>query len=174
MRSIFVREKPRYGRRIAIALGVVVAIAAIVAGGIYLVGLLPEDVVPIAVDDSAAPVTEADQEVLAHVVFADDLPRLAIPEAAAVAAATKEFDPSELGATRVRAFLANISVPSTEQARTPIVDRNVWIVKLSGMAVPRPGSPVSEDPESPARTLSTAYVFVDAETGDIIYTEWYE
>lgn len=169
MRGIFVKEKPRYGRRIAIAAGVIAGIAALIAAGYYLVGLLPEDVVPIAVDESARPVPESDQSTLSHIVFDPELPRLAVPASFAVEAATKENDPVELGASRVDAYLATITVPSSVDASSPIVDRDVWIIKLSGMSVARPGS--SDAPDS--ATLSTAYVLVDASTGEVMYTEWH-
>ena len=174
MRSIFVREKPKYGRGIAIALGVVAGIAAVFALGVYLVGLLPEDVEPIVVDDSAISVPFADQAQLDHVVFAEELPRLAIPEASAIAAATKDFDPNELGATSVDAYVAAITIPSTEQASTKIIDRDVWIVKLSGMTVPQSASVATNPDGTDAPTFSTVFIYVDALTGDVLYGEWYE
>jgi hypothetical protein len=172
MRQIFVEEKPQYGRGLLKVLIVLVGIAAVVGAGIYLVGLVPEDVVPVSVDETMAPVPDADMARLDSIEFDADLPRTAIPEAAATDAATSDFDPGELGASRVDAYLATITVASTEQALTPITDSDVWIVKLSGMAVPRPGSPPGEDGSVP--TYSTVYVFLDAQTGDVLFAEWYE
>lgn len=174
MRSIFVREKPKYGRGIAIAAAVIAGIAAVFFLGVYLVGLLPQAVEPTAVDESAESVPLVDQERLDHVVFAEEFPRLAIPEASAIGASTHDFDPDELGATRVDAYLATITIPSTERASTKVIDRDVWIVKLSGMAVPRSGSVATNPDGSETLTFSTVFIYVDALTGDVLYGEWYE
>lgn len=172
MRQIFVEEKPQYGRGLLKVLLVLVGIAAVVGVGIYLVGLLPEDVVPVLVDETATPVPDSDMARLDNIEFSSDLPRTAIPEAAAIDAATSDFDPEDLGASRVDAYLATITVASTAQALTPITDRDVWIVKLSGMSVPRPSSEPGDDGSVP--TYTTLYVFVDAQTGDVLFAEWYE
>jgi hypothetical protein len=126
----------------------------------------------VPVDESFTAVPVTDQERLGDVVFEDELPILAIPEDAATDEATGDFDPDDLGASSVRAYLATITVPSTEQALTPIIARDVWIVKFAGMEVPRPGSSPGDDGSVP--TYSTLYVFVDAQTGDVLFSEWFE
>ena len=174
MRSIFVPDKPNYRLLIGRALRIIVIVGLVIAGGVFLVGLLPESVEPVVVDASFNPVPEADQVRLGDVEFDDGLPYRALPADAAVDIATSEFKPDEVGASRVDPYLATITIPSTEQARTPITDRETWIVRFSGMSVENPGPTRADGTVAPGQVLRNAYVFLDALSGEVLFTRWTE
>lgn len=118
------------------------------------------------------PASDADR--LSDVRVGDPPGAVAIDRDQALRIARDLYDPERAGATSVDAYLETISVPATYRGDDPIRDRPVWIVRLGGLAQVQ-GGPMTED-GTPARgrVLTVAYVFIDAKTGEFLYTEFQE
>jgi ferredoxin-NADP reductase len=105
---------------------------------------------------------------LDDVVIHHAAPTPTISRAQALAAAASEYDPAKLGAG-VEAYLERITVEGSLKSANPVRERSVWIIRYSGLSqhVRGPGD------ADAAITLTTAYVFIDAETGELLFTDWY-
>lgn len=147
-------------------------LAAAAIGSLSL-GYLKASAVVQPMDPSSFRLPAADLGALGDVSIGTP-PAAALPPQTALAAAAAEYDPKALGANETRAFLETISVRGTFGGDVPIVMRAVWIVRMTGMAIEQ-GGPVKED-GTPAEghTLHTAYVFIDALTGQFLMTVWSE
>lgn len=85
-----------------------------------------------------------------------------ISEAEAISAAGKVQ--SIPGSASMNASLVIMTDPNTLRGDTPIKNRAVWLVHLSGIAYPVSVPFGAKLPENP--TLSNGYVYIDAYTGD--------
>lgn len=76
---------------------------------------------------------------------------------------------------RVDAFLYRVTDTQTRATDgSAIVDQPMWIVRFSGIEEPT-GGPIRDDGSpSEGRILRFAYVFIDARTGEWLYTTWKE
>jgi hypothetical protein len=107
-------------------------------------------------------------------VTTKDPPTFGLKPEAAISAANALYDAKALGASEVQAFLETVTVGGTLASDEPIKDRGVWIVRLSGMAVEQGGPPTEAGKPVAGHILTTAFVFLDAVTGEFIMTVWIE
>lgn len=114
-----------------------------------------------------------DRTVLSDVTFGDP-PTIALDAETAEDLATAQYDPVALGATSVDFYLERITVPGTALSPDPIRDRGAWIMRLGGMTQEQPGPVTADGVTAPGHVLQSAYVFIDAETGEFLFAEWHE
>jgi len=89
----------------------------------------------------------------------------------ALEAARREYDWTQMGPNaRADAFFHIVTVPALRRHDGLFVDRPVWIVRLSGVTTPVEGPPGAESAVD--RSLNYAYVFIDARTGEFLFTSW--
>jgi hypothetical protein len=94
-----------------------------------------------------------------------------IPAAQALTAAAQEYAFDETTAA-ISPFLETASVPGTFGTILEIRERPVWIVRCSGLAIPQPGVVTPNGSSTHDRILHTAFVFIDASTGEFLMTVW--
>jgi hypothetical protein len=93
--------------------------------------------------------------------------------AAAQQLVTGLFDADRIGA-KVTTYKATITALDTLRGKDPIVDRPVWIVRFSDFETEEPGPVFGDGSRGPSHFLHRAYSFVDATTGEFLYSEWQE
>jgi hypothetical protein len=126
----------------------------------------------------AAPVDASAYRVPAKVAtLLDDVeisgaPAVAIPAVAAVGIARAEYN-FDLPALEMTPYLATVTSRGTIGTDSPIVDRAVWIVALTGL-VNEVYPPAQPNAKVAPRVLTRLFVFIDALTGEFLYGEWQE
>jgi hypothetical protein len=150
------------------------------AGGVVVVSAISLQAIVGSTGPAAGPIDPSlyrlpadDQTRLSDVTFGEQ-PTVALPAAAAEKVAGDLYDPAALGATSVDAYLATITVPATARSATPVENQGVWIVRLTGMSQEQPGPITADGVPAQSHFLHRAYVFVDAVTGEFLFTEWQE
>jgi len=99
-------------------------------------------------------------------------PKVAVvsqPEALATLAL--HYRTAFLGA-RVDPYLETVTLTGTLGTNRPITDQPVWIVRLAGFTIEGEGLAGAQHESDTPASLHTAYVFVDATTGEFIMTVW--
>lgn len=152
----------------ALALGGVLIISAI---ALQLFASSASAVVPI--DAASYRLPAEDRARLIGMAFGEP-PTEALPATTAERLAVEQYDPVALGATSVDSFIETVSEPATFGSDAPVRDRAVWIVRLTGMSQEQPGPMTAEGVPAPGHILHRAYIFVDAKTGELLFTDWQE
>ena len=133
-----------------------------------------QSTVSAALDTASPRLPKADVDRVGEdMVFGSQPESPAIGRAAALDIAAREYDPGLLGASSVDAYLETITMPGTLRSASPIKDRGVWIVRLGGLSQ-QVGGPLGDVGPAPLRTLTVAYIVVDATTGEFLLAEWLE
>jgi hypothetical protein len=140
-----------------------IAVAALLAGTIAASGASSR--APVAPGLGLDPAQQGDL----NLVPAADTPKTTVDQA--YQAALKEYDwDLAPGDPTFEAGLAMLSIP----ASGGVVDsREVWVIHISGLKQWVDG-PMSPDGALPGRTLSNAYVLIDADSGEYLMTSWTE
>lgn len=125
------------------------------------------------IDASSYRLPAEDRALLIGMTFGEP-PTEAVPATTAERLAAEQYDPVALGATSVDTFLETASEPGTFGTDAPVRDRAVWIVRLTGMSQEQPGPMTAEGVPAPSHFLHRAYIFIDAKTGELLFTDWQE
>lgn len=157
--------------RITWRLGLVIGVAVVLIGIAFrFVSLDRAAAVAGPTDPSSHRLPEDDLAKLGLTI--GDPPALALPVEAAEEIAAAHYDPVALGATLVTGYLETVTVDGTARGPSPIVNRGVWIVKMSGMSQEQSGPMPSEGKAPAPAVLTTLYVFLDATSGEFLFAEW--
>lgn len=152
------------------------AVSGGVVGGLLALAVFGQEFVAVgasAIDPASYRLSSEDLGNLGDIAFGEP-PTVAIKPDAAVAAAAAVYDPKALGATSVGAYLETVTVGDSAAEDRPVGGQGVWIIKMAGMALAQ-GAPVSGDGKpGEGRILTTAYVFLDAGSGEFLMTVWTE
>jgi hypothetical protein len=73
---------------------------------------------------------------------------------------------------RLEASLVAVTDPSTLESDDPIRDRPVWLLKYSGLNLPASAPMRADGTPAEAHALQVAYVYVDAMTGEWLFTRY--
>jgi hypothetical protein len=84
------------------------------------------------------------------------------------------YDWDKVGGT-VDTFLKSVTDPAVNRGPDPVENRPVWMIHISNVALPQggPWNPETGEAE-PGRVLRHAYGFIDANSGEHLYTRWTE
>lgn len=108
---------------------------------------------------------------LAQVEFRDVAGTPELTAQQALDAARREYDWTQMGSNaRAEAFFHVVTVPALRRHDGLFAERPVWIVRLSGVTTPVEGPPGTESDVN--RSLNHAYVFIDARSGEFLFTSW--
>lgn len=150
-------------RRVMTILLLAVAVAAALA---LSATLRPETI-------SAGAPTLTDDTALSSMGLAPADPEEAIPAEQAIEAAAAQYQLADLKA-EVDTFLYSVTDPASVGTADPMVERPVWIVRITGISLPAP-APLSADGEDTKPiNVTRGYIFVDAKSGEWIGTLWTE
>ena len=124
--------------------------------------------------DSSPKLPLADVQRLPDVQFAPPS-KTGISRSEALDAVARVYNIKELGPTAIAdAYLERATVLGSLRGPSPIRDREVWIVRLSGFATEEHGPVTQEGKSSAVYYLRVAYVFLDAATGEHLLSLWLE
>lgn len=157
--------RPRFAR------GAIILIFALVALSVLVLARANAASGPIGGFEHRLP--SEDVQRLSDVLLGSPPTAVAITEAGALQAAAEHYDAEKLGASSVDAFLETITVLGTMRGPEPLQGRPAWIIRLAGMSQQH-GGPFTADGPATVHVLTVAYVFIDAESGDFMFTEWQE
>jgi hypothetical protein len=132
------------------------------------------DAVAGPVDPSLYRLPAEDRARLSSTATFGEPPSIALAAPVAQQIASGYYDPIGIGAKSVGVFLERISVPATARSDAPIVDRGVWIFRIAGMSQEQPGPIAADGSVTASHFLHVAYVFIDAATGELLFSEWQE
>lgn len=100
------------------------------------------------------------------------LGRLAAPADAKITAADALRVAHATGAAIDGATVKTFLIKVTQAP--DIMGRTAWLIHYSGFARLEPGPPDAHGKPQPAHTIRNAYVFIDADTGEFLRTEFTE
>ena len=158
----------RANRRLPIVVGVVAALLMLIAIGQFFVAAGATDL-----ESSHDRLSAQDIASLGDVILGEP-PTRGMERNAAMSAANALYDAKALGASGVDAFLETVTVEGTLATDEPISKRAAWVIRLTGMAIDAGGPPTDKGKPAASHVLTTAFIFLDAETGEFLMTVWTE